>query len=146
MNVNVILDSKKVQAMLKKFPKRIEKSIKRSLGTTANKGQVIIEDRTEKGRGVHGAFKRYSAGYLDHLRKKGWPTRPDLFYTGDMMSSLFSQAKTSKLAIISFRGTKEKRKAIWNHRTRPFFDFNRREGKELRREFAKEFYRNMSRA
>lgn len=146
MKVNTVFDSKEVQAMLKKYPERIKRATKDGLATASAEGATIIRERTAKGMGVNGAFKRYSEGYLKHLRNKNWPTKPDLIYENDMMSSMYSQARSPKLAIISFRHTGEKRKAIWNHKTRPFFDHNNREKKMIRKEFAKEFYRNMARA
>ena len=146
MKVDAVFNSKEVQAMLTKYPKRIERATKDGLATAATFGQNIISERTEKGMGVNGAFKRYSEGYLKHLRNMGYPTKPDLIYENDMMGSLYSEARSPKLAIISFRHTSEKRKAIWNHKTRPFFDHNHREKKMIRKEFAKEFYRNIARA
>jgi hypothetical protein len=146
MNVNLALDSKEVKAMLAKYPKRIDKATKTALSDTATFGQNIIVERTKRGRGVNGGFKGYSQGYLKHLRKKGWPTNVDLIYKNDMMSSMFARAKSKKLAIISFYGTPEKRKAVWNNKTRRFFDHTRGEMKKMRREFSKEFFRRMSRA
>lgn len=146
MNVNLALDSKEVKAMLAKYPKRIDKATKKSLAATATLGEVIIRERTARGRGVNGAFKSYSQGYLKHLRSKGYPTKPDLIYSNKMMSSLRARAQTSKLAIITFNSTPEKRKAVWNNKTRRFFDHTRGEMKKMRREFSKEFFRRMSRA
>mgnify|MGYP003120957509 CR=1 FL=1 len=146
MKVDAVFNSKEVQKMLKKYPNRIDRATKDGLETASTRGENIIRERTQRGRGVHGAFKRYSEGYLKHLRTTGRPTKPDLIYDNHMMGSLFAKARSSKLAIISFRRTPEKRKAIWNHKTRPFFDHNHREKKMIRKEFAKEFYRNMARA
>ena len=145
MKIDSVFDSAEVKTLLKKYPDRIRKATKDGLATAAAEGATIIRERTEKGQGVHGRFKRYSEGYLKHLRDKGFPTKPDLVYNNDMMSALYSQSRSAKLAIISFRGTEQKRKAIWNNKTRPFFDHNRREKKEIRREFAEEFYRHMRR-
>lgn len=120
---------------LKKRGKSLNASVKKALLITALKGINIIEARTSKGRSYKGTFfKKYNASYAAYRLQKGRSTKPDLQFTGQMMSSM-SAISTSRYAEIYFTRATESKKAAMNDKKRPFFGFSRKEQKTLGKTF-----------
>lgn len=120
---------------LKRRVQRLRSSVKKALLITALKGINIIEDRTSKGRSYKGTFfKKYNASYAAYRLQKGRSTKPDLQFTGQMISSM-SAISTSRYAEIYFTRATESKKAAMNDKKRPFFGFSRKEQKTLGKTF-----------
>ena len=121
--------------LLKRRVQRLRSSVKKALLITALKGINIIEDRTSKGRSYKGTFfKKYNASYAAYRLQKGRSTKPDLQFTGQMISSM-SAISTSRYAEIYFTRATESKKAAMNDKKRPFFGFSRKEQKTLGKTF-----------
>jgi len=130
---------KELQKKLRKFPSATDKAL--SVATIY--GMKTIKDRTAKGVSVNGtAFMRYSEGYRKWKRRyagKGG-ARPNLFLSGEMLGSMTTGIKNGD-GRIYFARKAESKKAMWNDKTRPFFDLNGGERKEIMDEFESEFLR-----
>ena len=135
--MKITLDANVNQSVvfLKRRIKRLRSNVKKALLITALKGINIIEARTSKGRSYKGTFfKKYNASYAAYRLQKGRSTKPNLQFTGQMMSSM-SAISTSKHAEIHFTRATEAKKAAMNDKKRPFFGFSRKEQKTLGRTF-----------
>ena len=143
MNVRWAIDDKEVKAMLKKYPDKIDKASKFGLARASAWVESKIKARTAAGRGVSGGFKPYSPGYLEARAKRGRGSTVDLMFTGQMMGAMQSKAKSAKLGIIYFTGGGAAQKAMWNHRTRPFFDINMKEEGQAAKIFSDAFMKNL---
>jgi hypothetical protein len=148
MKVNVTLDDKKVQAMLKKYPKRIKRASKTAIAYASVFVLKTIKDRTAAGRGVAGSFAPY-ASTRGSGRQSG---RVDLFDKGLMIGAMRSKAASPFLGIVFFNSASESRKAMWHHTgaghlpVRKWFDVNSREEVLVGNQFRNEFIKQMARA
>lgn len=144
--VKVDIKPKNFKGIAKKRQKEIQAGIKLALSKTAQVGINVIQDRTAKGDGYEGKFKRYSKGYAK-AKKQGWPKSKDrssfsgdasgivnLNVTGKMISGMTSKANSSR-AVIFFTNPKITKRAAKNDSIRPFFGFNRLEEKQLAKTF-----------
>lgn len=142
MNNGVIIDSRAFDKRLAKVIKNTPKVSKRALIQTADYGKQIILQRTAKGIGYEGRFRRYSPQYA--IRKKeGWkgfsgdPSgKVNLMVSGHMLRSMQTQAD-HKEGSIYFSNPSAAKLALGNNQTRPFFGFNNREKTKLVRFFRK---------
>lgn len=129
--------------------KDLPEIISTALHKTAQAGIQVIQDRTEKGVGYEGRFKKYTPEYARY-KASGWPkgeTRSafsgdpsgivNLQVTGDMLGNM-SAFKRSDYATIKFTRAVEAEKAFYNNRTRPFFGFNESEKRKLSKFFMRE--------
>ena len=142
---------------IKKRFKRIERKFKSIIEKGILQGGFQLLDiiRTKTAKGIDfrdRPFAPYSQGYLKHLQKIGYPTKVDLFYSGDMMGALTPSGKTVKKTgtnkvSVGFARKKETDKAVFNQvlgkTKREFFGFNDRTANIIGRQFnkfvAKEF-------
>lgn len=137
MQITVGSNSKSVAKRLGKKGKELSASVKLALFKTAADGINIIQDRTAKGKGYNGkSFDGYSKTYKAFRRKKGRSVTPDLYFRGNMMGAMTAKSNR-KQAEIFFRGAEESKKAAFNDKSRPFFEFNRSEKEELSRAFTR---------
>ena len=131
--------SKSLGNSIRKFPEATDKAL--SVATIY--GMKTIKDRTAKSVSVNGtAFMRYSEGYRKWKRRyagKGG-AKPNLFLHGSMLGSMTTGIKNGD-GRIYFARKAESKKAMWNDKTRPFFDLNGGERKEIMDEFESEFLR-----
>jgi len=135
MEIKLDANFKQAANDLTKRGKNLKSSVKKALLITALKGINIIEARTSKGRSYKGTFfKKYSANYAAYRLQKGRSTKPDLQFTGQMISSM-SAISTSGYAEIYFTRATESKKAAMNDKKRPFFGFSRKEQKTLSKTF-----------
>ena len=153
MKVNVTLDDKEIQAMLKAFPKRIKKASRKALFESASYVNRQIKRRTNRGEGVDGAFEGYAMSTRRSRTKRGRKTgRVNLFDSGQMMSSMMFEVKNPSLGLVRFSNTPASRKAMWHHTgaghlpVRKWFDVNNREEKQVGSVFRNEFIKQMARA
>ena len=136
MNIEISLNSKSLQERISQLERTIPAKVDNALFATAQYGQQIILDRTQKGRGIFGAFPAYSPKYALFRRKQGRGTQVDLNFTGQMLSSMTAR-KNRGYAVIGFTRSTEAKKAYFNHQSRPFFGFNHLERNKLVTFFAK---------
>ena len=133
MDVNIDTNAKEVSKRIGKRGKNLSASIEQALSITAQAGINIIEERTSKGKSFKGffrSFKKYTRPYAAFRKRKGRGKRPDLQFTGRMLSAMTSTASESQ-ADIFFSRAEESKKAAMNNKSRPFFGFNRKEEKKL---------------
>jgi hypothetical protein len=107
---------------------------------TAIKGTEIILNRTERGMGVDGRFKPYSAKYAEFRRERNESLTPNLILDGNMLGNI-KQRANPKQATIFFSSAKQAKKAAGNNKIRPFFSFNNEETSELAAFFRRELMR-----
>lgn len=135
MQIKIDTNVKDVARRIGKKGKELSDSVKYALSRTALKGKDIIQDRMTAGKAIKGGnFKKYDSVYSAFRSSKGRGTKPDLQFTGQMMSSM-SAVSTSRYAEIYFTRATESKKAAMNDKKRPFFGFSRKEQKTLGKTF-----------
>lgn len=133
--------------MMSRVQKGIKTKTQRGLARAGAYGVFAIGEHTRKGKGVVSgnltAFKPYSSAYTKRKRE-GWEgfggtndTTVNLTVTGRMLSSMVFKIHGDN-AILFFGRRREAEKAIWNHKTRPFFDLSTKERNKARAVFFKE--------
>ena len=137
VNIRVNMTPKDPTKITQDLADKIARNKRKALSITAMEGINIIEDRTSKGQGVNGPFKSYTPQYAAFRAQNKLNTRPDLSFTGQMLSSMTASRPTSNSVTIFFRGADNARKAAFNNKTREFFSFNKRERGILRNIFRK---------
>ena len=149
IKTNSDLVKKRYARIQKKFKSIIEKGILQAGFQLLD----IIRTKTSKGLDFRGRpFAPYSQGYINHLQKKGYPTKVDLFYSGRMLSALTPSGKTirktgTNKVSVNFSNSQMRQRAIFNQvlgkTKREFFGFNDRTANIIRKQFnrfvAKEF-------
>jgi len=153
MKVNVTLDDKEVQAMLKAFPKRIKKASRKALSKASAFVSFKVKKRTKDGIGLNGKFEGYAASTLRSRGARGRNTGTvDLMDSGQMLGSMIWKAKSPFLGIVYFSNTLAARKAMWHHTgaghlpVRKWFDVNNKEEILVGSRFRNEFIKQMARA
>ena len=142
---------------IKKRFKRIERKFKSIIEKGILQGGFQLLDiiRTKTAKGIDfrdRPFAPYSQGYLKHLQKKGYPTKVDLWYTGNMLGALTPSGKTvrktgTNKVSVGFSNSEMLKRAVFNQvlgkNKREFFGFNDRTaniiGKQFNKFVAKEF-------
>ena len=121
----------------------IESSKRRAMTRTVLASVEIIEDRTSKGRGINGPFKRYSESWARIRRELGKTSAtPNLEFGYErvgsvfksrpsMLSALQGRADSKKSGVIYFTNREAAKRAAFNNKSRPFFGFNRKEERRL---------------
>jgi len=150
MDIKISSNAKDIAKRVGKKGKELSDSVKRALSRTAQAGVNIIEDRTAEGKGIDGAFRKYSPSY-QKAKSSGWPKTDkrrgfggdstgivNLSVHGTMLGSMTTRANSRQAEIFFSRAT-ESKKAAMNNKTRPFFGFNRKEEKRL----GQVFFRNL---
>ena len=144
VSLDIKYNDKQLSNTLKKFRSVLPRIIDKGVKQAGFQLLEIIRTKTKKGIDFRGVpFAPYSQGYLKHLQKKGYPTKVDLHYSGDMMGSLTpSQAvkKTGKHKIsLGFSRAEERKKALFNQvlgtPKREFFGFNNKTENIIKKQF-----------
>jgi hypothetical protein len=139
MRVNV----RKAQRELNALKSRIKRSIPKSLNRSGEKTVQTIVERTQRGIGLKGAFKRYSSEYADYRSKMGRGNKPDLNFSGRMLSNLGVERVNSNKVKVAFGRKEEERKARFNQKTRPFVGVRPAEVKFITDAFRRQFERDI---
>lgn len=147
LDVKIDIDSKRLEADLKRLQKSLPAKIDKTLLQTAQFGTNIILDRTSRGVGYEGRFEKYTTAYVKR-KGLGWPstnktrgfggapTSPvNLMLRGEMLGAMASAKVQSGVAKIYFTRQSEAKKAAFNNERRPFFGFNTAEQDRLRKFF-----------
>lgn len=123
---------------------KIKPSDKKRALTLAGLKQVEnITERTAKGVGLKGKFKRYSAGYAEFKRSRSLTdsANVNLFLTGKMMGDLGVVKATDKFAVVSFNRSAERKKAAANQKVRPFMGITDAEQKQIAEVFKRAVFK-----
>lgn len=139
MRVNV----RKAQRELNALKSRIKRSIPKALNKSGEKTVQTIVDRTSRGIGLKGAFKRYSSEYADYRAEKGRGGKPDLNFSGRMLSNLGVERVNSTKVKVAFGRKEEQTKAKFNQKTRPFVGVRPQEIKFITDAFSRQFMRDI---
>lgn len=121
MKTNVSLNDKRLKAKLKSDLNNSSRNVKIALGRTAEFLIDNIQQRTQKGKDARNTpFKPYTKNYREFRKQEGKSTRPDLNFSGKMLSNM-TQRVQGKSAIIFFADKKQGLKALGNQEKRKFF-------------------------
>lgn len=139
MRVNV----RKAQRELNALKSRIKRSIPKALNRSGEKTVQTIVERTGRGIGLKGAFKRYSPEYADYRSKMGRSGKPDLNFSGRMLSNLGVERVNANKVKVAFGRKEEETKARINQKTRPFVGVKPAEIKFITDAFRRQFMRDI---
>ena len=141
MKMSIQTDDKAVIRMMNRVEKGIKSKTQKGLAKASAHGVFAIRRHTEKHMGVSSGdvrlFKPYSPSYKKARRKAGRGIKPDLNWSGEMLGSMKFRVRGDN-AILFFGRRREAEKAIWNQKTRPFFDLSTKERNKARAVFFKE--------
>jgi hypothetical protein len=139
----VTIDTRKAKAQLERLSNNIKRAIPKSLNRAGEKTKELIINRTAKGVGLNGAFKKYNKSYRDFRSAKGRSTKPDLNFSGRMLSSIDVERRSTNKVIVGFKRKEEEKKAKFNQKSRPFFGVKTSEMGQIETAFEKTFERNI---
>jgi hypothetical protein len=139
----VTIDTRKAKVQLERLSNNIKRAIPKSLNRAGEKTKELIINRTARGVGLNGAFKRYNKSYRDFRSAKGRSTKPDLNFSGRMLSSIDVERRSTNKVIVGFKRKEEEKKAKFNQKTRPFFGVKTSEMGQIENAFKKTFERNI---
>jgi hypothetical protein len=126
----------------KNFEKQVREQpfiVKKALGRTAEFLIFLIKSKTKKGVDYQGNFfTPYTKEYKEFRQKSGKGTRPDLLFSGNMLSSI-TQKSFPTFAEVYFADKTENTKAINNQSKRKFFAIGDRDVNSIMNVFSKEF-------
>ena len=126
----------------KNFEKQVREQpfiVKKALGRTAEFLIFLIKSKTKKGVDYQGnSFTPYTKEYKEFRQKSGKGTRPDLIFSGQMLSSII-QKSSPQDAIIFFANKFQNTKALNNQSKRKFFAIGDRDVNSIMNVFSKEF-------
>ena len=128
------------------FEKQIREQpsiVQKSLGRTAEFLMFLIKRRTARGKDFNGMdFVKYTPEYRKIREAKQLPTKPDLFFSGKMLSNM-TQKSSPTQAQVYFTAIREGLKAIGNQRKRKFFAIGDNEAPLLKNKFMEEYTKLM---
>ena len=125
------------------FRRKMDRAIPRALNRSGERTVETIVERTQSGRGLRGTFRRYSTEYREYRQQSGRSSRPDLNFSGRMLSNLGVERKSNNRVKVGFSRNEEKRKARANQKTRPFIGVTNTEKTAITRAFTRQFERDM---
>ena len=144
VSIKFTTNTKQVQRNIKRFQNKFPNIIQKGLKQAGFQLLEFIRTKTKKGlRFDSGRFASYSASYLKRLEKEGRPTAVDLIYDNRMMGSLTPNTtvkKTGKFKVsLGFSNAEMRKRALFNQvlnkPERPFFGFNDRTEKAIKKSF-----------
>ena len=139
----VTIDTRKAKVQLERLSNNIKRAIPKSLNRAGEKTKELIINRTARGVGLNGAFKRYNKSYRDFRSAKGRSTKTDLNFSGRMLSSMDVERRSTNKVIVGFKRKEEEKKAKFNQKTRPFFGVKTSEMGQIETAFKTTFERNI---
>ena len=96
-----------------------------------------IKDRTLDGKDVQGSsFDDYSPAYAEFRKQAGYNTKPDLTFSGHMLSAMTSSTSKTEAKIFFMdtqdtSGASAPDKAFWNNEDREFFGLSKADEKAI---------------
>lgn len=143
MSVKVKIHTREFKQFVSNFKRKLDRAIPKALNRSGEKTVETIVDRTSRGVGLKGTFKRYSKEYADYRKEKGRGTKPDLNFSGRMLSNLGVQRVNGTTVKVDFSRNEEKTKARQNQKTRPFIGVRPQEVKFIADAFRRQFERDI---
>lgn len=137
------INRRKFRAEINRLKSRIQRAIPKALNRSGEKTVQTIVERTQRGVGLNGAFKRYSSEYADYRAEKGRGKKPDLNFSGRMLSNLGVERVSSDKVKVAFGRKEEQKKAKVNSKTRPFVGVRKPEMKFITDAFKRQFERDI---
>ena len=139
MPVNI----RRARSELQRLRSRLNRSIPTALNRSGEKVVETIVNRTSRGIGLRGAFRRYSSEYADYRSKMGRGSKPDLNFSGRMLSNLGVERVNIRKIKVGFSRNEEKTKARNNSKTRPFVGVRPAEMKFITDAFRRQLERDI---
>jgi len=139
----ITINSKKFKRFMERYGANLKRSIPKALNRSGEKTREIILMRTERGVGLRGAFKKNSPGYREYRNSQGRGTKPDLNFSGRMLSNLDVERKGRNKLVVGFKRREEKLKAEHNNKTRPFIGVTSTEEKSIIQTFARQLEKDL---
>jgi hypothetical protein len=128
--------------VVQNFEKQVREQpsiVQKSLGRTAEFLMFLIKRRTARGKDFNRMdFVKYTPEYRKIREAKQLPTKPDLFFSGKMLSNM-TQKSSPTQAQVYFTAIREGLKAIGNQRKRKFFAIGDAEAPLLKNKFMEEY-------
>jgi len=87
MSIKVKIHTREFKQFISSFKSKLNRAIPKALNRSGEKTVETIVDRTSRGVGLSGTFKRYSSEYADYRKKQGRGTKPDLNFSWNSKSS-----------------------------------------------------------
>ena len=143
MSIKVKIHTREFKQFISSFKSKLNRAIPKALNRSGEKTVETIVDRTSRGVGLRGTFKRYSKEYADYRKKEGIGTKPDLNFSGRMLSNLGVQRVNNTTVKVDFSRNEEKVKARQNQKTRPFIGVRPQEVKFIADAFRRQFERDI---
>lgn len=126
------------------FKQRLNRAIPKALNRSGEKTVETIVDRTQRGVSVSGTrFKRYSKDYAKYRKQEGRGTKPDLNFSGRMLSNLGVERGGRNKVKVAFSRKEEQKKARENQKTRPFIGVRPQEIKFITDAFRRQLERDI---
>lgn len=141
--MKIKIHTRNFRAYISSFRRRMNRAIPKALNKSGEKTVQTIVERTQSGKGLKGTFKRYSNEYLDYRQKQGRGSKPDLNFSGRMLSNLGVERKSGNSVKVKFFRQEEKKKAMQNQKTRPFIGLRNDELRHVTTTFRKQFERDI---
>lgn len=143
MSIKVKIHTREFKQFVSSFKSKMNRAIPKALNRSGEKTVETIVDRTSRGVGLSGTFKRYSSEYADYRKKQGRGSKPDLNFSGRMLSNLGVQRVNNTTVKVDFSRNEEKVKARQNQKTRPFIGVRPQEVKFIADAFRRQFERDI---
>lgn len=143
MSIKVKIHTREFKQFVSSFKRKVDRAIPKALNRSGEKTVETIVDRTSRGVGLSGTFKRYSSEYADYRKKQGRGSKPDLNFSGRMLSNLGVQRVNNTTVKVDFSRNEEKVKARQNQKTRPFIGVRPQEVKFIADAFRRQFERDI---
>ncbi len=139
----VTININKAKSELSGLIEDIKRGIPKALNRSGEKAKEIIVNRTARGEGLNGPFKKYSNVYRDFRKSKGRSSKPDLNFSGRMLSSMDVKRTSTNKVLVTFKRKEEMKKAKQNQKTRPFMGIKQSEVGTVENAFLTSFKRNL---
>ena len=139
----VTINTSRFKRFISNFTDDLDRAIPKALNRSGEKMRETILDRTSRGVGLRGRFKRYSKGYAEFRKENGRGTTPDLNFSGRMLSNLDVERKGRNRVIVGFKRKQEQEKAKINQKTRPFIGVTSGEVKFIADAFERQLQREL---
>lgn len=125
------------------YKRKLDRAIPKALNRSAEKTVETIVDRTSRGVGLLGGFRRYSSGYAAYRKEKGRGTKVDLNFSGRMLSNLGVARVNNNKVKVAFSRKEEENKAKQVGKKRPFVGVRPQEMKFITDAFRRQLERDL---
>jgi hypothetical protein len=140
----ITVKTRNFRNFIARFKADLERAIPRALNRSGEKTVETIVDRTQKGKSINGSnFVKYSKKYAKYRKQQGRSTKPDLNFSGRMLSNLGVERAGRNKIKVAFSRKEEQDKAVKNQKTRPFIGVSTGEITSITKAFSKQLEREL---